>query len=239
MKQLSKTIMCILILAQVSVCGQAAKEQNASSSKTVAAASSTAVSNEDMIRSAYEKLMRYQKATVLYYFNGKDEDVPKEDLVEFKLTNFHYGPFTEITDKYFDEFLTPPSDEILDFSSGHKTENNGPPEAHYSAKWMQAPENQKRPFRPKISDLYVFEGSKYFDVGHYATYDVSVSYKGKSKTYKAAAVFHDLYESAKEPRPEFWDLNLENSVLYNVQREKAPPFQGKDPSFQACPRSEP
>ncbi len=233
MKHPLKIVMCLLAFAQVGALGQQAETTVSSESRPAGAASPTKVNQgkmtdeEQLIRSAYEKLMRYHKATVLYEFDGKDEDLPTENLLEFELKNFKTGSIDEIKDQLLTDFVPLATGEILDFHIGHQSMNRGPAEAFYRAKWQTARDYGERWFKPKISDLFDLAAAEYFDVGKYTTYEVIVSYQGKSRTYKAAVLLHNLHQSAASPRPEFVDHFVENGALHRVLEEKDPPMKGK------------
>jgi len=74
-----------------------------------------------------------------------------------------------------------------------------------------------------IAEILKVSPSKSYDVGEFAIYDVKVSFLGKSRKYRALALFHNLYGSTQNPAPFFWDnvVGL-GGVLTDVLNEKRP-----------------
>jgi hypothetical protein len=64
-----------------------------------------------------------------------------------------------------------------------------------------------------VGDLFNFEPNKYYDVGQYASYVVTVSFKGKSRTYRALALFHNPHGSVESLKPEIRDTIVRASAL--------------------------
>lgn len=128
MKPTLRIVICLLVLTQVGALGQQAETRANSESRPAGTASlppdKDKMSEEErLIRSAYEKLMRYHKASVLYEFEGKDEDLPAESLLEFELKNFKTGPIDEVKDQFITDFVPLATGEILDFDIGRRTMN--------------------------------------------------------------------------------------------------------------------
>ena len=62
-----------------------------------------------------------------------------------------------------------------------------------------------------------------YDIGEYVAYDVTASYLGKSRTYRALALFHNLYVSSQNLEPVFWDnIAGTGGILTDVRNERRP-----------------
>ena len=73
-----------------------------------------------------------------------------------------------------------------------------------------------------IADVFHFEAARYYDIKTYVAYQVTVKLEGRSRTYRALALFH---EPRPECAPEFWDA-IVNGVG-DVWKEKRPAYKTK------------
>ena len=185
--------------------------------------SDSPTAEEKMIRAAYAKLEVYNRAAELMEMNGVASKVRDDSVLKFELKNFQTGPIDAIKKLRVSELCTPHSGDVVDVSSGQHTLNGGPPEALYSARWTREP--PERPGRDWIvGDLLQLLVDEYFDVGQYTSYDVVVSLEGKSRSYKAIVLHHNLGARSVEPIPTFWDSIGAGNRLTQVWHEKLPPF---------------
>jgi hypothetical protein len=93
----------------------------------------------------------------------------------------------------------------------------------YQAEWTSAPYASIYDPQWTVSDLFGFYTTQYYDVGEYALYDVKVFFQGKSKAYRALALFHNPYKSQQQLKPSFWDNVVGmGDVLTDLWNEKRP-----------------
>ena len=207
---MTKTIYLVFLLLMVSVGAHAQL-------KTV----SDSTVEEKMIRAAYAKLERYNRAAELMDMGGMVEKVRDDSVLKFELKNFHTGSIDQIKNLRISEVSTQANGEIIQVSRGKHTMNNGTPEAYYSARWWK---NDAKERDWTFAELMPLLASEYFDVGHYTSYDVTVSFEGRTRSYKALVLHHDLGERSVDPRPTFWDAVGTDGQLEEVWGEKLPPY---------------
>lgn len=244
---------CLLGLVLVGLTGERSLSQQtsvtASSSSSASAAAplkrkEIAISPEErVIRATYEKLTMLSKAGLLINGEGGDENPPAELFLKFDLRNFRVGPIGEILEALDSEIKTGPSGEIINVTRAVSQHNKGREYVGYMARWTNAQYSSGYDHQWKISDIFNLESPRYYDVGVYALYDVTVSFKGKSRAYRALALFHNPYGSVENLKPTFWDSIVgTNASLTDVWQETLPaidlknsPFLKKDSPAVAAP----
>lgn len=200
----------------------------ASNSSAEKSAGKVASAEERMVREAYEKLMRYSLATALYEFNGKAEDLPPEASLQFDLSNFHTGPIEELKELSVEQTFPRANGQVI-YIKRRTHSANDKVEAAYTSRWSQEENTSTREMALKVVDLFNLEPADFFDVGKYTTYDVTVSFEGQRRSYKAIVLFHNLHSAAHNPRLEFFDPVGAGGILTEAVIDKAPPISGKNP----------
>lgn len=184
---------------------------------------STEVTQEEMVvRAAYDKLVKLNRAAQSSRIR-EGAPVDENSVLKFELFNFRVGPIKQITFTRAEEFVSTPTGEIILLIKTETTENENKPTVSYKAEWTAG--QYAAIFEPQwtISDVLSFESHKDFDVGEYASYMVTVTYKGKKKTYKALALFHNAYKFQGVLRPTFWDSTVGlGGTLTDVWNEPLP-----------------
>ena len=182
-----------------------------------------ATAEEKMIRAAYAKLEVYNRSAELMAMEGVASKVRDDSVLKFELKNFHTGPLDEIKLLRTSHLVTVPDGEVIQISSVSHTLNNGPPEAYYTARWSK---KQKEVGHRDwiVEELFQLLVTEYFDVGHYTSYEVDVSFEGKTRSYKAIAFHHDQGEHSVEPKLTFWDSVGADGRVAQVSAEKLPPY---------------
>ena len=113
--------------------------------------------------------------------------------------------------------------DVIEVTRSVNTLNNGPEFVAYTAQWTKGEYASVYDRNWTIADLFGFEPGLYYDIGEYALYDVIVSFKGKTRTYRALALFHNPYGSVKNLKPSFWDTVVgSGGSLTEVWNEKRP-----------------
>lgn len=182
-------------------------------------------SAERLVRETYRKLETYHAAAQLYKSELSRRLIRTELGLSFELSDFHYGNVDEILNQRYAEFVTLPVGDVVSLTRGGHSFNGGAQEATFDAEWEHG---QYAPvFDPAwtVADVVHFEAARYYDVKSYVTYRVTVRLKGKSRSYRAVALFHEATEPAEDRTPEFWDAIVNG--LGNVWAEKRPPYKSK------------
>lgn len=184
---------------------------------------------EKLVRATYEKLTMLSKAARLLPPNAVATEIPEDPAVlRFDLRNFRIGPVQEIMSALGSEIISEPTGEIIQLSRSVIQHNQEAEQVAYSAEWTSG--KYASVYDPKwtVADLLGFEAERYYDAGKYASYEVTVFFKGKSRAYRALALFHDRYVASDAPELSFWDSIIGmGGVLVDVWKEKRPPFNKK------------
>jgi hypothetical protein len=145
--------------------------------------------------------------------------------LRFELGDFRSGSIKEILGRPYAGLITLPSGDVISITRGSHTLDDGPEEATFAAAWERG--RYASVFDPQwtIADAFHFEPEKYFDIVSYASYQVTVRLDGRSRTYRALALFHDKANGAEVRAPEFWDAVVDG--VGRVWDEKRPPYKTK------------
>lgn len=177
---------------------------------------------EKLVRAAYAKVTRYNKAFLLVD-NRRDLSRPVEEAyLRFELSNFRVGPIQEILSSRYHEVRTMTSEEIV-LARVVTTLNDGDPHVAFSTHWTTA--KYAPGFDPKwtVNDLLSHDPVSYQDVGGYARYDVTLRLNGKTRSYTALTLFHNPYGSVEKLKPSFWDPMVGSAgVMQDLWNEKRP-----------------
>jgi hypothetical protein len=165
---------------------------------------SFAAAAEKLVRAAYAKVTRYNKAFLLVD-NRHDPSRPIEEAyLRFELSNFKAGPIQEILNLPHSEVKTITPEEI-DLIRVTTTLNDADPHIAYTTNWRTAQYASGYDRKWTINDLLSHDPASYHDIGGYATYDVVLRLHGKVRTYRALTLFHNPYGSVEKLKPSFWD----------------------------------
>ena len=175
---------------------------------------------EKVVRETYRKLEHYNAAAQLFKNEGTKKSFRSEANLSFELSDFRSGDVSDIVDKRYAELVTQPAGEIVSVTRGGHSVDGGPQEATFAAAWE--PGRYASVFDPMwtVADVFHFEPARYYDVKRYVEYQVTVKLGGKSRTYRALALFHEFQDS-----PDFWDAIV--SGLGDVWNEKRPAYKTK------------
>ena len=183
---------------------------------------------ERIVRAAYEKLTMLNKAARLNKGGAINEAADDSQFLKFELRNFRVGPIQEILGARHSEIKTGMSGEIINLTRAVTQLNKEEEHVAYEAEWMPG---QFAPIYDKqwtIGELLGYEPGLYYDVGEYAAYEVTVSFKGKTLTYRALALFHNPYGASDELKPSFWDSVVGiGGALTELWYEQRPPVGQK------------
>lgn len=124
--------------------------------------------------------------------------------LKFELSDFRTGPIAEILGVTATDLATEPHGNLIKFTT-RESGSGDKVYVSYAADWHVGSYASMPDQYWTVADVFALAPERYFDVGRYVSYQVSVSYKGVSRTYRAVALFHDLFGSLDEPVVEFWD----------------------------------
>ncbi len=127
--------------------------------------------------------------------------------------------------KRYAELVTLPTGEIVSLTRGRHALDDGPEEATFAARWERG--QYASVFDPQwtIADVLNFEPARYYDVSRYTSYQVTVILDGKTRTYRALALFRGAAPRGEAGEPEFWDGVING--LNRVWEEKRPAYTAK------------
>jgi hypothetical protein len=194
-----------------------------SSAKAGAIKQAPVISREEkIVRAAYEKLTMLSSAPL----RAKGDSVKisgEDDVLRFELSNFRVGPIQEIVGALHNELITGASGEIINLQRRVTRLNKEEEQVAYGAEWTNGQYASIYDRHWTIGDLLGFEPDLYHDVGKYALYDVTVSFKGKGRGYRALALFHNRFGPVEDLKPSFWDSVVGvGGALTEVWNEKRP-----------------
>lgn len=214
-----RKVTCLVILLLASLWFVSANAQTAPATKSK---KPVVTPEEKVVRAAYEKLTKLNKAALLLGTLDSKIDAPDSEYLRFELTRFHVGPITEILGSLHDDLITTKG-ELVDLTRSTTNLNNQGEHIAFAAQWTKAQYASIDDPKWTMRDILSFESQQYYDVGEYASYEVTVFYKGKSRSYKALALFHNAYGSTNDLMPAFWDVVVgSGGTLTEVWKENLP-----------------
>ncbi|HET6979169.1 MAG TPA: hypothetical protein VFI24_22755 [Pyrinomonadaceae bacterium] len=177
--------------------------------------------HEKIVRDTYQKLEAYNAAAQTFRSDYTRKPIPADTNLKFVLDGFRVGSIQEILYTPYRDLVTLPTGDVVSLTRGGHSVNSGPQEATFDAAWE--PGQYAAVFDPAwtIADVFHFEAARYYNVKTYASYQVAVTLNGRTRNYRAMALFRDDDRDA----PEFWDT-IVNGVG-NVWEEKRPPYKTK------------
>jgi hypothetical protein len=160
---------------------------------------------ESLVRQVYRKLEVFSRAALSAGPGEPSRPANAGDALSFKLANFRVGPIGEIHTTPHSEMVTLPSGEIITLTRTVTQHNKGEEFVSYRAEWTKGQYASGYDRGWTISDVLYFQPDKNYDIGEYASYEVTVSFRGKARTYRALALFHNPHGSMQKLKPEIWD----------------------------------
>ncbi len=202
----------------------------------VCALSRPGATPEKIVRETYKKLEHYNTAAQIFRNELSRRPLRSSANLKFELSDFRAGSIEEIRYRRYAELVTLPTGDVVSLTRGGHSMDGGPQEATFAADWE--PGQYASVFDPlwTVADVFHFEAARYFDIRSYVSYQVVVSLNGRSRTYRAVALFHEPSDSSGVGVPEFWDA-IANGIG-SVWQEKRPPFEARSSANQTTPTSE-
>ena len=182
-------------------------------------------SAEKLVRETYRKLETYNAAAQVFKNEFSRKPIRSDAWLSFELGDFRYGKVDEILNQRYAELVTLPAGDVVSLTRGGHAFNGGAQEATFDAEWEHG--QYASVFDPEwtVADVFHFEAARYFDIKSYVSYQITVRLKGKSRTYRALALFHEATEPSQVGAPEFWDAIVNG--IGGVWEEKRPPYKAK------------
>ncbi len=232
-------ISCFIVASLLTLCvvvacrAQAPNSSSSSNDVTKVDKTPSGISLEEkIVRAAYEKLTMLNRAALFKL--GSDEEPPSDPglYLRFELSGFRAGPIQEIMSKSHVEIASGHSGDVIDLTRSIQTLNKGQEHVAYRAEWSVAQYATLGDPAWTIAELMSLEPNHYYNVERYVLYNVTVTLRGKSRSYRALALFHNPYGSSETLTPTFWDSIGAGSRLTEVWKEQRPALQkgisGKD-----------
>src|ERR1043165_4682812 len=146
--------------------------------------------HEKLIRETYRKLETYNAAAQSFQKEQSGHGSLLQLRLRFTRTDVRAGQVQEIAGERYAELVTLPTGEIGSLTHGSHSLDQGAEEASFAAAWEHG--QYASVFDPQwtITDVLNFEPARYYDIGSYTSYQVTVNLDGKSRTYRALALFH-------------------------------------------------
>ena len=156
---------------------------------------------EQSVRAVYAALSRANAD----YNRTRLRSVAEYDQLQFRLRDFRTGAIGEILATPSSDLATLPDGEIVYLAEQNGAMKSGGRRLQYSAEWAPGQYSDTVLNRQAVAVLLNAEPERFHDVGSYASYEVTVTFQGRSRTYRALALFHDLYGAAEHAGPDIWD----------------------------------
>ena len=178
---------------------------------------------EKLVRETYRKLETYHAAAQVFKNEFARHANRSDEGLSFELSDFHAGGVDEILNQRYADLVTLSSGEVVSLTRGGHSFDGGPQEATFDAEWQHG--QYASVFDPAwtVADVFHFEAARYYDIKSYVAYHVVVTLNGKSRSYKALALFHSGSQASEIGAPEFWDAIVKG--LGSVWEEKRPPYK--------------
>ncbi|HSE96960.1 MAG TPA: hypothetical protein VLD57_01740 [Blastocatellia bacterium] len=207
----------LLLIAVVSATGHGRQKAGARRGRALSL-------EEKLIRSAYARLMVFNKAARLR--KAEDEGSPRqpEHDLRFEISNVKSGPIEEILDRLWGDVVTRRLGDVLSIVPGLTSHNGGPKHAYYMAEWEDAGHRSLSSLSETVRDVLGREPS-FADLGKYTSYDVTVHFEGRQRSYRAMVVYHQPLQSVRETRAEFLDNVVGSFALGEALSEQNPPMR--------------
>jgi len=180
---------------------------------------------EKLVRETYRKLEIYNAAAQVFQKEQSGRAGRSQSRLSFELADFRSGNVQEIATSRYASLVTLPNGEIVSLTHGSHALDQGAEEATFAAAWERG--QYASVFDPQwtVTDVLSFEPARYFDIAGYTSYQVTVNLEGKSRTYRALALFHRGMRPDDAGAPEFWDGVVNG--LNRVWEEKRPAYKAK------------
>ncbi|HYC87708.1 MAG TPA: hypothetical protein VEO54_00730 [Thermoanaerobaculia bacterium] len=188
--------MCLLILSTFAA---------AAGPRTTPAERVSRMSAEErLIRSAYAKMAMYNRADYVHSLFEENAWLADNIALKFQLSDFRSGSLDDIRHELWSDFVTPPTGDVIR-GVLRNANYGGQRFFSYPAEWQPGVWSQYDREPLTVANVAALEAEAFHDVAKYTAYSVTVTYQGRSRSYRALAVYHNRYDAANDLNPEFVD----------------------------------
>lgn len=187
-----------------------------------------APNEEGLVRRVYGKLILYVRAGQGYNAAQKKRTYSEADGLQFELQNLHTGSIEEILDRPYGSLVTKPTGNVIRITPTQRSLEAGPEHILFEAAWVRSPYRATllEDWETRtVRDVLQLVGDQADDVDKYTSYEVTVALDGRKRTYRAMVFYHNGLQSAAEPRVDFADNIVGQSVLSQALYESRPPVR--------------
>jgi hypothetical protein len=210
------------------VCGSVALVLSIAANGVAAAQEVSRSPAQQVVRRAYTKLARFNQAARLEEMGGENAEHARAVALKFQLTDFREGAISEVLAVPQSKMVTLPSGEIITgvltthgMADGEKVS--------FPAQWSPGLYSSLSQRQQTIAEVLDSEPDTFHDVSSYVSYRVLVTFEGKTRAYRAMALFHDRYSTAGEVKVTFWDTIVGlGGLLSDVARERRQPLMARE-----------
>ena len=182
---------------------------------------SETTAEEKLVRAVYEKLTKLNSAAQMV--RQKTKTISDDSVLRFELSDFRVGAIQEIASTRAEELVSAPTGDVVLLTRVTNQQNGGNPTVSYKAEWTSGQYASAYDPQWTIANLMSFEADKDYDVGEYAAYTVKLLFQGRTKSYRALALFHNPHKFQGTLRPSFWDTTVGmGGTLTDVWNEEQP-----------------
>ena len=167
-------------------------------------------SNADkaFIERVYKKIELYQHAFIRHEKSEKRVPVDERDLIRFSIANVKSGQVFDILDTQISALITPPSGEVLKFTivndtkthfnakNGEKKQRNG---FGLGIEWTNGPYSLVSDKKMTLREVMDIEANIFPKAIRYISYEVTVTFKEKTRTYLAVVFIPNSHGHPKNP----------------------------------------
>ena len=183
---------------------------------------------ERLIRAAYARLSRYHKAFLVRETFGDNEWLADSLAVKFDLRDFRTGSIDDLRTQPWSSVASFRKADLITFNRVVTTVNGGDEMVSYGAEWTHGVASPLHDDRWTVGEVMAIENQIFHDVQKYTTYEVTVSLEGRSRTYRAMAVFHNRFDPGNDHRPDIVDSIVgANGALMQLMYDSRPPYRGE------------
>jgi hypothetical protein len=160
--------------------------------------------DETLIRSAYVKMTAYNRAHYVHEWLGENAWLADNVSMKFELSDFATGNIDNIRKERLNRFVTAADGDIIRGTYHTKT-IDGVRYFAYPADWEPGHFSDWESELWTVGDMLAMEAESMHNVSKYVVYTVTVSFQGRSRTYRALAVYDNRFDAANDFRPRFLD----------------------------------
>lgn len=229
MKSIKKIILAAMLPVISLMSGNAFAQKNDKQTEPVNAAQNKKSVEERLVEMAYNKMSVLDSSERI----RKDKKDKKKTssvsidnpMLKFKISDFRVGDISEIMNLRYRDLVTAPTGEVLAVTTIETKEGNSTePKISVNTQWQPGQYSSGADLQWTIADIFGIEAVRFHDVGRYASYVVKVTFDGKSRTYRALALFHNRNQPNGNLNPEILDsVSGGGGVLTNVLKDKRLP----------------